>query len=259
MKLQGYKDGIPVYMEAEASTLFGSSKIVLVLPDGIKVEGEGVSYFEALNPIRQRLELIGILLSVNATRLDAIVLPSGGYSSDRVSIVEAKKILEVDALLPAALNKVGTLQQQADTKPELLRRIEMQVNSAKKAEENKVTVTNIRSTRVKYGLFFSLFTFIFPILPILLLSSRLQSLEAVKLSNLLATANNAFLTLAISAAVFIILWATSVTQCITEIARTISTSARIGLIICLTLPITWTLTIVLFVKIVTFIPKGWLN
>lgn len=247
-------------MEAEASILFGRATIVLTIPDGTKLAGEGFSYVEALNPIRERLELLGILLAVNATRLDATVLPAeSGYSSDRVSIVEPKKVLEVDALLPAALNKVGTLQQQVDTKPELLKRIERQANSVKRTEENKVTVTNIRSARVKYGLFLSLFTFLFPLLPVVILSSHLQSLEAVKLSNLSATVNNSFLVLVISAAVFIILWAVAVTQCVTEVARTISTSARIGLTICLTLPITWTLTVFLVAEIIAFMPKGWLN
>jgi hypothetical protein len=260
MTLTAYRGTQKLELENSAENSFGKCKITVTTPEGKVLEAESATYFHALIPIRKELETVGILLSINAARINATPALGTGYTSDRVSIINENEVIELPALSEAFPSLIGTVQQQEDEYPKLVKFLETQKEKKVKEEKDRVKEVTIKTSRMKFGLIFAFFTLIYPVIPGVFLYATKESVpDLSEVVNNPSMVQGTLLSLLIFIGVGILIWATAIVQCVTEIARTISSTARLGLTICLTLPVIWVVLIAILQWIVTLFPSGSLS
>jgi len=252
MDITGYHDGSPHNLHLEVNSMFGKSILALIVGE-VSFVGSGANEFAALQEVRSQVEPLGWLLAVNGSRLDATFMPSKEVNLDLVTIITSSEKTNVKTLSPAPINKIGTLEEQAGMAPRLQELLA--VDEKKKLRhklQEEVQVTHVQGLRAKYGLFLSLFVVAYPfgafIVSVLLNATLLKVVVGTNTAQSLINVAEANLQLIlIEFSIGLILWALAVVQCVVELARSVSTTARIGLFICLTLPLIWSLIIGLVV------------
>lgn len=96
-----------------SNTPDGAYEVGVMLPGNKLASGIGDSYLEAVNAVRSKIEPHDWLLGINASRVDAGILPDAEPTVDTITIIENEQPVTVYTLGDADLTKLGTLEQQA--------------------------------------------------------------------------------------------------------------------------------------------------
>ncbi len=93
-------------------TANGTAEVIITLPGNKTVVGVGANYFEAVNQIRAKIEPHEWLLGINASRIDAGLLPDSPVDLDTITIIENETVQQVLTLGEAPQSKLATLEYQ---------------------------------------------------------------------------------------------------------------------------------------------------
>jgi len=116
-------------------TADGNFEVVVTLPGNKTVTGHGATYFEAIKQIRGRIEPHEWLLGINASRIDAGVLPESATDIDTITVIEDEEAVMVYTLGDAEQTKLASLDYQEKFFNEKVRQLEIIEQAKIKAQE----------------------------------------------------------------------------------------------------------------------------